>query len=113
MRGRWLAILVCTQGCTTSDAGTPPTDEWVGRWTGPEGTYLDIAGANGVYEIVIKDLDAARTFSGSAVGDRIEFRRGEAAESLHATNGDATGMKWLAGKANCLTIRLGEGYCRD
>ena len=30
-----------------------------------------------------------------------------------ATDGDATGMKWLAGKARCLTVRVGEGYCRD
>ena len=108
-----MAILLCTHGCTANGPDTPPTDAWVGRWTGPEGTYLDIAGTNGVYQIVIKDLDAARTFSGSAVGERIEFRRGQATESLQATNGDATGMKWLAGKSNCLTIRLGEGYCRD
>ena len=66
MRGRWLGILLCTHGCMASSSDTAPTDEWVGRWTGPEGTYLDIAGT-----------------------------------------------KWLAGKANCLTIMLGEGYCRD
>jgi len=25
----------------------------------------------------------------------------------------ASGMKWLSDKSNCLTIRYGEGYCRD
>ena len=35
------------------------------------------------------------------------------AESIAATTGDETGMKWLAGKTNCLTIKVGEGYCRD
>jgi hypothetical protein len=25
----------------------------------------------------------------------------------------ATGMKWLADKADCVTIRCAEGYCRD
>jgi hypothetical protein len=34
-------------------------------------------------------------------------------ESIRATDGPATGMKWLSDKSNCLTIRSGEGYCRD
>jgi hypothetical protein len=111
---RWpLAILIAAHGCTTSDPAGAATDAWAGRWIGPEGTDLELAGANGVYEVTIKDLDAARTFTGSAASDRIEFRRDGVTESIRATNGDATGMKWLAGKANCLTIKPGEGYCRD
>jgi hypothetical protein len=104
---------------TSSEASSEPasapsmTDGRIGRWTGVEGTYLEIAGESGVYEITIKDLDAARTFKGSAVGDHIEFQRDGVQESLRATNGDGTGMKWLAGKTNCLTIKPGEGYCRD
>jgi hypothetical protein len=92
---------------------TPRADGWIGRWTGVEGTYLEVAGGNGEYEITIKDLDVARTFKGSAVGDHIEFQRDGGQESLRATNGDETGMKWLVGKTNCLTIKPGEGYCRD
>jgi len=34
-------------------------------------------------------------------------------ESIRATDGEQTGMKWLREKANCLTVRSGEGYCRD
>ena len=108
-----LALLVAVSGCSTSDPAGTATDAWVGRWNGPEGTYLELAGANGSYEVTIKDLDAARTFTGAATADRIEFRRNGVTESIRATNGDATGMKWLAGKANCLTIKPGEGYCRD
>ena len=108
-----LAILVAVYGCTASEPAGSATDAWVGRWNGPEGTYLELAGANGVYDVTIKDLDAARTFTGKAAGDRIEFRRDGATESIRATNGDATGMKWLAGKTHCLTIKPGEGYCRD
>ena len=103
-------IAACAAAC---DASPPPTDAWAGRWNGPEGTYLAIAGSGGVYEITIKDLDAARTFNGNAVGDRVEFRRDGRVESVAATTGDGTGMKWLAGKTNCLTIKVGEGYCRD
>lgn len=47
------------------------------------------------------------------LGDRIEFRRDGTNESLRAADRDAAGMKWLAGKKNCLTIKPGEGYCRD
>ena len=111
---RWLPVaLLVVHGCTGDGTKTALTDSWAGRWNGPEGTYLDIAGANGAYEITVKDLDAARTFTGAAAGDRIEFGRDGATESIAATNGDETGMKWLAGKTNCLTIKLGEGYCRD
>jgi hypothetical protein len=34
-------------------------------------------------------------------------------EVIRATNGNGTGMKWLVGKADCLTVRVGEGYCKD
>ena len=111
---RWpLAILIVAHGCSASDPPGAATDAWLGRWNGPEGTYLELAGANGAYEVTIKDLDAARTFTGAATGDRVEFLRDGVTESIRATNGDATGMKWLAGKTRCLTIKPGEGYCRD
>ena len=115
MRLRWLSLLLCVHGCTGAEVETPApsTDEWLGRWHGPEGTYLDIAGTNGAYQITVKDLDGARTFSGSAAGSGIEFRRDGTNEMIEATNGDATGMKWLAGKQDCLTIKRGEGFCRD
>ena len=113
MRCWRLATLVVIHGCTAGDPAGTTTDAWLGRWTGPEGTDLELAGANGAYEVTIKDLDAARTFAGATAGDRIEFQRDGVAESIRATNGDATGMKWLAGKTNCLTIKPGEGYCRD
>ena len=110
MRRSLLVTLLAVHGCGTNGSAT---DAWLGRWNGPEGTYLEIARVGGAYEVTIKDLDAARTFIGSAADDRIEFRRDGVTESIEATNGDETGMKWLAGKTNCLTIKLGEGYCRD
>lgn len=96
-----------------SAPSVPRTDDWVGRWNGPEGTYLHVAVANGGYEITIMDLDSARTFKGSAAGDQIDFERDGTKESLRATDGNGTGMKWLAGKADCLTVKAGEGFCRD
>lgn len=94
-------------------APAPATDAWLGQWNGPEGTYLQLAGSGGQYEVTIRNLDGPRTFQGKAAGERIEFERDGVKESLRATNGAETGMKWLSEKKNCLTVRVGEGYCRD
>ena len=90
-----------------------PTDLWLGQWNGPEGTFLRIAGGKGTYELTIQNLDGPRNFDGRAVGEAIQFERNGVQESLHATTGSETGMKWLSDKTDCLTIRLGEGYCRN
>jgi hypothetical protein len=44
---------------------------------------------------------------------RVQFERAGRPEVLRHTDGEATGMKWLADKTNCLTINPGDGYCRD
>ena len=94
-------------------ASTPVADKWLGKWSGPEGTFLQIVRSNGKYEVIIQNLDGPRTFQGQAAGDHVEFERDSVKESLRATNGAETGMKWLSEKSNCLTVRAGEGYCRD
>lgn len=85
----------------------------MGRWNGPEGTFLLLGGANGKYAITIQNLDGPRTFEGSGTGDTIAFERDGRTESIRATDGAATGMKWLADKKDCITIQPGEGYCRE
>ncbi|HUQ53792.1 MAG TPA: hypothetical protein VM692_16300 [Gammaproteobacteria bacterium] len=119
MRCRYRAVtlaLIVVAGCSRPDASrTSPaiTDGWLGRWTGPEGTFLLLEGGNGRYDVTIQNLDGPRVFVGSSMGDQIRFERDGVIESIHATDGAATGMKWLAEKSNCLTVRPGEGYCRD
>ena len=122
-----LAFALVLVGCTDRDANSgssnaassnvtspdPATDKWLGQWNGPEGTFLRLEGGKGKYEITIQDLDGPRTYQGSAVGNEIHFDRNGAKESIRATNGTETGMKWLSDKSDCLTIRPGEGYCRD
>ena len=98
----------------TAAVAAPITDGWVGQWNGPEGTYLKITGGQGRYEVTVRNLDGPRSFAGTAQGeDRIAFERDGVAETVHATGGADTGMKWLAEKSDCLTVRSGEGYCRD
>lgn len=88
-------------------------DQWIGRWNGPEGTYLDIAKSDVGYALEIADLDGPKSYSSLAVGRQLIFERNGKAESIRATDGKATGMKWLQDKSNCLTIKAGEGYCRN
>jgi hypothetical protein len=87
-------------------------DQWLGDWNGPEGTLLSIARVGEVYTIRIKDLDRTTSFQGAPVATGLQFERRGTLETLHATDGAGTGMKWLADKQECLTVRPGEGYCR-
>jgi hypothetical protein len=85
----------------------------LGQWNGPEGSYIQIGGANGKYAITIRNLDGPRTFQGSGAGDTVSFARDGKQHTIRPSDGAATGMKWLADKKNCVTIEPGEGYCRD
>jgi hypothetical protein len=102
-----------TRSVNASDGDHAAIDKWLGQWNGPEGTFLRLAGGKGRYEVTIQDLDGPRTYQGTAVGAQIHFERNGAKESIRATNGAETGMKWLRDKSDCLTVRPGEGYCRD
>lgn len=89
------------------------TDEWLGKWLGPEGTFLEITGGASQYQVIIRNLDGPRTFQGFGHESRITFERDGVKESIRAGTGEETGMKWLADKANCLVVKAGEGYCRN
>lgn len=99
-------------GTTAPGAADAVPSEWLGRWTGPEGTLLDLSKSGEIYTVKISSLDGPAVFEGKGVGGHIEFQRDDKIETIRATGGKETGMKWLADKSNCLTIRQGEGYCR-
>lgn len=89
------------------------TDHWLGKWIGPEGTFLALGRDGANYVVEIHSLDGPASYQGTSAGDHIEFQRNGKTESLHAGSGQDTGMKWLLDKKNCLIIRTGEGFCRD
>lgn len=95
-----------------------PTEDWVGRWNGPEGLFLDIQispdGKAGHYALKNKDnLDRQGDYSGIADGATIKFARDGKTLTIRSGTGDETGFKYLAGKADCLIVIAGqEGYCR-
>jgi hypothetical protein len=112
-----------TAGCEAQNQPPTPSpapsaasrkiDEWIGRWNGPEGTYLEISKSGDTYEMQIKDLDKVQTYRGTATSDGVSFERNGKAENIRSGNGERTGMKWLANKKDCLVIQKSEGYCRD
>lgn len=89
-------------------------DTLTGKWTGVEGTYLNITKKDdGKFSVEIKDLDKAETFEGTAKGDTIEFSREGKTETVKHSTGKETGMKYLLNEKNCVVITEGsEGYCR-
>lgn len=127
----WIIALLMTaviEGCKNRNpppeySGNPPpkraevadaaTDKWLGKWIGPEGTYLVLSKNAEKYVVEINSLDGPATYNGTSAGDRIEFQRNGKTEYIHAGNGHDTGMKWLLDKSNCLIIKTGEGFCRD
>jgi hypothetical protein len=96
-----------------NDLSSALADGWVGEWRGPEGTSLRIAKQEVGYQLLVTGLDGKREFHGLAADDVLEFERDGVVETLRAGDGEATGMKWLAGKRDCLVVKAGEGYCRD
>lgn len=89
--------------------------DYVGRWTGVEGMYLIVTARpeSGVELEMQYDLDNKGTYTGSVTAEGLRFTRNGVAETATPSDGDATGLKYLAGKTDCLTVKPGEGYCRD
>ena len=89
--------------------------DYLGRWTGVEGMYLVVASKprGGVTLEMQWDLDNSGTFDGTVTAEGLRFLRNDVAETAVHSDGDATGLKHLAGKQDCLTVKPGEGYCRD
>lgn len=88
--------------------------DYLGRWVGVEGMYLNVAkgSGDGVTLDMQWDLDHKGTFDGKVTPAGIAFTREGKELLLKPTDGDATGLKYLAGKKDCLTVASGEGYCR-
>ncbi|MGM9482230.1 hypothetical protein ACS5PN_13660 [Roseateles sp. NT4] len=114
------AFSACTRSAEApmaASASAPAASEapggWLGRWQGPEGTFLEITGGPGTYSITVQNLDGPRRFDAKAGTDTLVFTRDGVLEAVRAGSGPQTGMKWLAEKRDCLIVKVGEGYCRD
>lgn len=101
---------------TTATADAPVNHaDWVGKWIGVEGMFVEITPIEGGgYSLTMQsDLDTQGTYVGSDASGGIAFERGGQQLLLKAATGDQTGLKYLAGKSDCLMVAEGEGYCRD
>ena len=90
---------------------------WAGKWIGVEGMYATITTAEpGKYKLEMQsgtDDSTKGTYDGEDSEHGIKFKRGAEELSLRQGSGDETGLKYLAGKKECLIVKQGEGYCRD
>lgn len=98
----------------------PSRDGWLGKWIGVEGMVLTIekdpGGAVGRYRLTNVwglDDEMKGIFDGVATENGIAFNRPDGAKEVVAGDGNATGLKYLSGKQDCLIVATGEGYCRD
>lgn len=104
-----------TRDNAVEPAATAVSEErYLGRWIGVEGMYLTVTrrAGGGVTLDMQWDLDHRGTFAGSVTAEGLRFMRAGVAETAVLGDGDATGLKWLAGKKECLIVKPGEGYCR-
>jgi hypothetical protein len=102
-----------TPSAASAAATTEGPDRWIGRWQGPEGTFLEVASESGAYRVTVQNLDGPRRFEARAAsGGGLSFVRDGVTETIRAGHGAETGMKWLADKQDCLVVKAGEGYCR-
>jgi hypothetical protein len=106
-------IPAATQSTTATASTVKSPNTWLGRWNGPEDTYLQLSKTGDQFTVMIKDLDGITTYPAEPDGDRIRFVRSGKVEFITAGDGQAAGMKWLLDKKHCLLIRKGEGWCRD
>lgn len=88
-----------------------PKKDFIGRWNGPDGTYMIVEAGR----VKIKAAnEEEKTYENATINDRsIVFNREGTIITARAGNGDDTGVPSFAGKADCIVIKHGEGYCRD
>lgn len=115
-----LGLAACDQDSNPAQPGgvqqesSIKADQWIGRWNGPEGTYLNFKKnpETGQYSVEIATLDGPKTYDATVTTSDVSFTRGGVEETIHEGDGKDTGMKWLADKTSCLVVKTGEGYCR-
>ncbi|UDF05273.1 hypothetical protein [Asticcacaulis sp. AND118] len=108
-----IAAPVAPQSASAA-ASTASQPAYAGRWTGVEGTYMTITPKSGdAYEVVMADLDGPKTYAGTLKPDGLHVDRNGTPLVIVPGDGEATGMKWLADKSDCLVVAANEGYCRD
>ena len=87
-----------------------PKKDFIGQWNGPDGTSMVVESGR----VKIRDASGEKTYENATMTDRsIVFNRDGSIITARAGNGDDTGVPAFAGKADCIVIKHGEGYCRD
>jgi len=110
-----------TRGATAPAPASPETPQsspgaFAGRWTGPEGLFLEVTATADERRVRVRlkdTLDTEATYDGIVITDGIQFVRGGRTEVARRGSGGDTGFSALQSGTDCLIVRQGvEGYCR-
>jgi hypothetical protein len=85
-----------------------PADHWIGRWTTPEGRFLDLTPQGENYRLVIGALDSMGVYAGYAEDSAIRFERNGQTEYVRSRRGE-----FRQDQENCLIIKKGEEFCHN
>jgi len=104
---------VASPGASPGAVDNKKANALVGKWTGPEGTYLDVSKNGDKFKVELKNLDGSKTYDGTAKDGVIEFVRNGKTETVKTATGVETGMKGFEKETNCVVVTKGsEGFCR-
>lgn len=105
------------QANTPEDAVSTHPDQWIGRWTGPEGLFLQImpTSMDDHYRLTLKDnLDTQAQYDAVARDGVLHFTRDGTEQTIRPGIGRQTGFSDLFEQTDCLIVIAGtEGYCRS
>lgn len=102
-------LLVSLVSVTACQPKVSDVSTLTGRWTGVEGTWAEVSPT----KVTISNLDGPTSYDARAENGAVVFERDGQTLTIKKGSGDETGMKWLAGKKDCIVVAANEGYCRD
>lgn len=93
-------------------------DSMLGRWTGVEGSFVDIVPNQKDYMVTLAYWDPVlqtmqyENHQAYAAASGISFKKNKVEHTITLTDGNGSGMKWLQNAKLCIKISPGDGYCK-
>ena len=93
-------------------------DSMLGRWTGVEGSFVDIVPSQKDYMVTLAYWDPVlqtmqyENHRAYAAASGISFKKNKVEHTITLTDGNGSGMKWLQNAKLCIKINPGDGYCK-
>lgn len=102
----------------TKNSSQSSIDTFLGRWTGVEGSFVDIVPKKEGYIITMARWDSKtqsmeyESYPGYLSESKMTFKKNGVEQTITLTDGSGSGMKWLQNAKLCIKISSGDGYCK-